>query len=178
MLIAVSACDRQASPAPQPAQTREAAGLKSETPGLVTAKQRGTPAPTQAFTTPDGKPVTLAQFKGKPLLVNLWATWCGPCVKEMPGLNKLAEREKRRLNVVVVNQSDDAATIEAWWKTRQLTALTPYRDEPGKLGFAIDSGSLPTSIMYDAEGKEVWRVTGSVAWDDARAAELLHGVTG
>jgi thiol-disulfide isomerase/thioredoxin len=173
-VLLLAACDKQPMPAPQP----KVVEVPKEEPGALDITQRGKAAPATGFTAPDGKPITLAAFKGKPLLVNLWATWCGPCVKEMPSLDRLAKRGAGKLQVVVVNQTDDAAAIAKWWAPRQLTNLAAYRDEAGKLGFDFETGVLPTTVLYDAEGKEVWRIVGGMDWDGARANMLLADVLG
>jgi thiol-disulfide isomerase/thioredoxin len=171
-MMLLAACDKQPTPAPQP----KAVETPKEEPGALDITQRGKAAPETTFTAPDGKPVTLAAFKGKPILVNLWATWCGPCVKEMPSLDRLAKRGANKLLVLTVNQTDDAAAIAKWWAPRQFTTLAAYRDEKGSLGFAFETGVLPTTVLYDAEGKEVWRIVGGMDWDGARANTLLAAV--
>ncbi len=172
--LMLAACDKQPPPTPQP----NAAEAPKEEPGVLDIKQRGKVTPATVFNAPDGKPVTLAAFKGKPLLVNLWATWCGPCVKEMPSLNRLAKRGAGKLQVLVVNQTDDAAAIAKWWAPRQLNNLAAYRDEKGSLGFDFETGVLPTTVLYDAQGKEVWRIVGGMDWDGPRANTLLADVLG
>lgn len=131
--------------------------------------------PTESFVDPQGKPVTLAAFKGKPLLVNLWATWCAPCVKEMPSLDRLAVRTKGKLQVLVVNQDSDKQAkdpVPEWWAKAKLANLSLYRDAKNELGFAF-GGGLPVTVLYDAQGKEVWRISGEFDWDGSRASELL-----
>jgi thiol-disulfide isomerase/thioredoxin len=173
-ILLLAACDKQPTSAPQPT----AAEVPKEEPGALDITQRGKAAPATVFTAPDGKPVTLAAFKGKPVLVNLWATWCGPCVKEMPSLDRLAKRGASKMVVLTVNQTDDAAAIAKWWAPRQFATLQPFRDEPGKLGFAFETGVLPTTVLYDAQGKEVWRIVGGMDWDGPRANTLLAAVLG
>ncbi len=171
-LLLIAACDRQPAPAPQP----NAADTIASTPepaGALDTTQRGKAAPSDAFTGPDGKPVTLAAFKGRPVLVNLWATWCGPCVKEMPSLDRLSARGKGKLTVITINQGDDAAAVTKWWAARALPNLSRYRDDKSALGFAFETGMLPTTVLYDAGGKEVWRITGGMDWDGDRAKRLL-----
>lgn len=129
--------------------------------------------PAVVFEDPRGAPTRLADFKGKPLLVNLWATWCGPCVAEMPTLDALAGRAEGRLKVVVVSQDNARALVDGWWAKRNFAQLKPYLDAKSDLGFAYDTGMLPTTVLYDAEGKEVWRVIGGMNWDGPRANTLL-----
>ncbi len=171
-IFLLAACDKQPTAAPQP----KAIETPDAEAGKLDVTQRGKAMAPSAFTAPDGKPVTLAAFKGKPVLVNLWATWCGPCVKEMPSLDRLAARSADKLTVLTVNQTDDAAAVAKWWAPRQFAKLAPYRDEAGKLGFDFESGVLPTTVLYDAQGREVWRIVGGMDWDGARANTLLAEV--
>ena len=135
--------------------------------------------PDVTFNAPDGSPVTLAKFQGKPLLVNLWATWCGPCVKEMPTLDRLAAREGARLKVLTVSQdSKGAGVVTPWFAKNSFKHLEAYVDAENLLGLTYASGMLPTTILYDAEGKEVWRVVGGMDWDGPRANTLLAETLG
>jgi thiol-disulfide isomerase/thioredoxin len=173
MLLA--GCDKQDANTAQPANM--AAPATEEPAGKLDITQRGTAMPADAFTAPDGKTVKLADFKGQPLLVNLWATWCAPCIKEMPSLDRLAARSKGKLRVMVVNQDaakEGADPVAAWWARAKLANLEPYRDAKNNLGFAFGGGGmLPTTVLYDAKGREVWRIVGGMDWDGARAATLL-----
>jgi thiol-disulfide isomerase/thioredoxin len=159
-LLILSACDKQPAPAPQP----KAVATPAAEAGALDITQRGKATAPSTFSAPDGKPVTLAAFKGKPVLVNLWATWCGPCVKEMPSLDRLATRSAGKLHVVVVNQTDDAAAIAKWWAPRKFAMLQPYRDEAGKLGFDFESGRRPCFTMHRARkcgaSSAAWTGTG------------------
>ncbi|CAN5238838.1 hypothetical protein BH09PSE3_BH09PSE3_13160 [soil metagenome] len=184
-LALLAACDRQSSTAPQPnasANVAESAKpAEPETAGTLDISQRGSSAPKEAFNGPDGKPTTLAAFTGKPFIVNLWATWCGPCVKELPSLDRLAVRAGSKLTVLVVNQDDSKQAVDpvpGWWAAHPLPHLALYRDAPNALGFAYASGMLPTTILYDAKGKEVWRVIGGMDWDGPRANTLLAEFVG
>jgi thiol-disulfide isomerase/thioredoxin len=167
-------CDRQSPPAPQ-AKEATTTPAKPETSGTVDMAERGSAMPDTVFLAPDGGKVTLADFKGKPLLVNLWATWCGPCVAEMPTLDDLAKREGARLQVIVVSQDDVAnkPKIAKIWEERKFERLAPYIDSKSDLGFAFGTGMVPTTVLYDAAGKEVWRVIGAMNWDGPRANTLL-----
>lgn len=176
LLLAVGACDRQSPPTPQgnvsaPAPPPSASAKPA---GVLDIAQRGAAMPGDAFVTPGGKKATLADFKGAPLLVNLWATWCGPCVEEMPSLDRLAARTGGKLKVLTVSQDRKGGeAVAPWWATRGFKKIEPYLDPESNLGFAIGGGMLPTTVLYDAEGKEVWRVVGGMDWDGPRAKMLL-----
>ncbi len=134
----------------------------------------GRTAPTTAFTTPDGKRATIADFAGRPVLVNLWATWCAPCVKEMPTLDALAAREGDRLAVLAISQDTrGAAVVDPFLAKRKFSHLAGNTDPDNALSSAFGVAQLPVSILFDAKGREVLRVLGGMSWDGDRAAELL-----
>ena len=171
--LSIAGCDRQSAPEPQAKPDATPAPAGAELTGTLDISQRGKSGPDESFFDPDGKTVTLASFKGKPLLVNLWATWCGPCVREMPTLEKVAERAGDKLKVLTVSQDREGIDIGATFTKGGFKLLERYRDPENKLGFAFSTGVLPTTVLYDAEGKEVWRVTGGMDWNGPRANTLL-----
>ena len=178
-LALLAGCDRQSAPAPQGNETAAAPTPESEEEtGKLDISQRGAAMPDVAFEDPAGKPVKLADLKGKPLLVNLWATWCGPCVAEMPTLDALAERQAARLKVVVVSQDNARDKVSGWWAKKSFKKLEPYLDAKSDLGFAFATGVVPTTVLYDASGKEVWRVIGGMNWDGPRANTLMAETLG
>lgn len=183
-MLMLAACDTESRPAPQAtaeaaaapsaaARASGAAGGGAEPAGTLDMSQRGRPAPTDGFLDPAGKPVTLAAFRGRPVLVNLWATWCGPCVREMPTLETLAARTEGKLKVLTVSQDRDGVDLAPTFEKGGFKRLERYRDPEQKLGFALGSGMLPTTILYDEAGKEVWRMVGGLDWDGPRANTLL-----
>ena len=140
---------------------------------IVDRSHKGAAAPAAAFRGPDDAAVTLAAFRGRPLLVNLWATWCAPCVAEMPTLDALAAKSGGKMTVIAVAQDlQGAAVVDPWFQKAGLKALQPYLDPENGLLDAANS-ALPTSIYYDAEGHEIWRVIGAIDWQGKEAAVLL-----
>lgn len=140
---------------------------------MVDRSHKGEAAPAAAFRGPDDAAVTLALFRGKPLLVNLWATWCAPCVAEMPTLDALATKSGERMAVIAVAQDlQGAEVVDPWFQKSGLRALQPYLDPENGLLDAANS-ALPTSIFYDAEGREIWRVIGAIDWQGKEAQKLL-----
>jgi thiol-disulfide isomerase/thioredoxin len=171
--LALAACQQQAPAANEGAvandsATAEAGGIKG-----VHRDNRGKPPPDKVFTDADGKPVSIGDFAGKPVLVNLWASWCAPCVKELPTLDKLAA--SGRMQVLAVSQdTGPQASVVAFLKSHGITTLKPYHDEKMGLSGALGPDVvLPTSILFDANGKEVWRYVGDLDWTSAEAAKLL-----
>jgi thiol-disulfide isomerase/thioredoxin len=129
----------------------------------------GTLAPDLEF-----QPATLADFRGKPLLLNLWATWCAPCVKELPTLDALAAREGERLQVVTLSQDmDGREKVEAFLAQGKFGRLEGWLDPEMKMMGALGVSTLPTTILYDAEGREIWRMVGDQDWAGREAAALI-----
>jgi thiol-disulfide isomerase/thioredoxin len=112
------------------------------------------------------------------VLVNLWATWCGPCVREMPTLDHIADRAGDRLKVLTVSQDAKDVDIGPTFTKGGFKHLERYRDPDNKLGFAFNTGMLPTTVLYDKDGKEVWRVIGAMDWNGPRANTLLAEFVG
>ena len=175
LFLALSACG-QAPEGNQPVADQPGwAGPKEEpSTGRLDRSRAGTPAPATAFEDPDGEPASLADFRGRPVLVNLWATWCGPCVAEMPTLDALAAREGARLQVLTVSQDlDGRDKVEAFFRKQGYRNLETWLDPQMALMQALKVDTLPTTILYDGKGREVWRVTGMEDWQSGRAALLL-----
>ena len=176
-----AACDRQKAAGEQgeapaahaAAPAPPAAGQRYPT-GRLDRSHAGEAAPAAGFEDPEGEPASFADFRGRPLLVNLWATWCAPCVVEMPSLDRLAMREGERVQVLALSQDIDGRTkVADFFAARGFRRLEPYLDGDLAMMAALGIDTLPTTILYDAEGKEVWRMTGMAEWDGARARGLL-----
>jgi len=171
LLASLAACDRQ-----EPVKPQGGAAETSETIGKVDVSSAGKQAPAMPFNGPNGGPATLAAFRGRPLLVNLWATWCGPCVREMPTLDALAEKEGERFKTIVVSQDLQGQSVVApFFAKQKFRALEPYLDTKNVLMAELETDTLPTTIFYDAEGKEQWRVLGAMDWNGERARTLIEG---
>ncbi|WP_421837169.1 TlpA family protein disulfide reductase [Novosphingobium sp.] len=179
----LAGCDRQTPADTQPqssasASTSEAPAAPAEGAeafnGTLDISSRGAALPDLTFTDPSGKKVRTLDLKGKPLLINLWATWCGPCVLEMPTLDALAAAKAGKLTVLTVSQDlDQAKAVDAFFKDRKLTHLAPWLDPDNALSQHYNTGVLPTTVLYDAAGKEVWRMIGSHDWAGPRTDAIL-----
>jgi thiol-disulfide isomerase/thioredoxin len=105
--------------------------------------------------------------------MNLWASWCAPCVKELPTLDQLARTGS--VKVVAVSQDNGPHdSVVAFLKEHRIGTLKAYQDPAMGLSGALGPDTvLPTSILFDANGKEVWRYVGDQDWTTAQAAKLL-----
>ena len=126
----------------------------------------GSPAPTAPFVDHAGAQHRIADFRGKPVLVNLWATWCVPCIVEMPALDRLAARGGGRSVVIAVSQDIGGwRAIDRFFAPGKFKGVTPYLDRDNALPIALHAAGLPITVLYDAASKEVWRVAGQFDWD-------------
>lgn len=137
-------------------------------------------APTTAgFTDADGKPMTLADFKGQIVVVNLWATWCAPCRIEMPTLAALqAAYQTQPVQVVALSVDRDADLQLAKSDVAKNAPLKLYRDPGYKFAFAIEprAAGFPTTIIYDRQGRERARLSGGADWNSKEARALIEAL--
>ena len=120
-----------------------------------------------------GKELNLSSLKGKPVLINLWATWCAPCVAELPQLNQLAEQNPG-LKVLTVNQDMDKLDRVAGFLSEKGGArLESWLNSDNSLTFQFGAETLPATVYYDAQGREVWRIVGPREWLNAETKALL-----
>jgi thiol-disulfide isomerase/thioredoxin len=142
----------------------------------------GTPKalPEIGFIDADDKPLGLADYKGKVVLLNFWATWCAPCVKEMPSLDRLqAEMGKDRFAVVPLSlDGPSKPKVAPFYKDKNLANLGIFFDKGRKVQQAVDVSVLPTSILIDAQGREIGRMVGEADWDKPEAIALMKAAVG
>ena len=136
--------------------------------------------PDLAFEDADGKPKKLSDWQGKTVLVNLWATWCVPCRKEMPALDRLQTKLKGpNFEVVAINiDTRDPEKPRTFLKDADLTALGFFSDEKAKvfqdlkgIGRAL---GMPTSVLVDGKGCEIATIAGPAEWDSDDAVKLIR----
>ena len=173
--MSVGGCDRQKPAAPQ-GSTAAAAPEAAQTGRGVDRSHKGQPAPDAVFNDPDGEAISLAEFKGVPTLVNLWASWCAPCVKELPTLDSLAasHRLDGQLGVIAVSEDSGAqGSVKAFLDKLKAKDIAAYHDPEMKLTDALGVQTMPTTVLYDGAGQEVWRFIGDLDWTGPEAKALL-----
>jgi thiol-disulfide isomerase/thioredoxin len=135
------------------------------------------PPPSIPFKDAEGKDVTLADFRGDVLVVNLWATWCAPCVAEMPTLAKLQKAfEGRPVKVVAVSVDDAKSTDKAKAFIAQHGSLDFYQNPDLRLPFAFNppAAEFPSTIIYDKQGVQRARLTGDADWSSPEAKAVIE----
>ncbi len=143
--------------------------------GQLTALATPLPAPALAFTTRAGAPASLADFRGRPVLVNVWATWCVPCVAEMPALDRLQAKLGSELTILAISEDrTGAAVVDPFLQRTGITALGVYLDPKDAATTALGLEGLPTSVLIGGDGKILAKLEGAAAWDDPEMIATLR----
>ena len=131
--------------------------------------------PDLGFTDSTGNPVKLEKWRGRVVLLNLWATWCAPCRKEMPTLNALQKQLGSKDFEVVALSVDrkGLAVSSAFLKDTGADSLGLYADETAKSLEDLQAPGLPVTLLVDRKGREIGRLLGPAAWDSAEAVALI-----
>lgn len=131
--------------------------------------------PELAFEDGKGKPLTLGDFQDQTVLLNIWATWCGPCREEMPTLDAL-QAALGREDFEVVALSIDRKGIEVvqdFYKDLGIEHLRQYIDTTGMAGTKLGAVGIPTTLLIDSRGDEIGRLVGATEWDSPEMTEFL-----
>ena len=165
----LAACDSGAGGDTQ--QQEQLGANKQELTGEIDYSFAGELMPAITVSDPEGKALNLGALQGTPVLLNLWATWCAPCVVEMPMLDELAAQKEGELRVVTVSQDmRGAEAVEPFFADRDFAHLEQWLDPQNDLAAEFsDGGLLPVTVLFDAEGKELLRVAGGYEWDSEEA---------
>jgi thiol-disulfide isomerase/thioredoxin len=144
--------------------------------GKFTPPPSPVPAPAASFTTLDGAPAQLADFHGKVVLVNLWATWCAPCVEEMPSLDRLQAKLGGAEFTVLALSSDraGASVVRPFLEKTGTTHVAVYLDPKGTATRLFKPRGLPTTILIGRDGGELGRIEGEAHWDSPEALALIR----
>jgi thiol-disulfide isomerase/thioredoxin len=176
---------RKAGPAETPTETPVAAapGAQGVTRDLATGtlaaflvRPERKPLPDIAFQDGSGKPLKLSDWKGRVVLINLWATWCAPCRKEMPDLAKLqAELGSEQFEVVAISvDRKGAEASSAFLKETGADNLKLYVEPTTAIVGELQSAGLPATILVDRQGREIGRLLGPAHWAAPEAIALIR----
>ena len=132
------------------------------------------PAPQEPVIGPDGAEMTLADFRGRVVLLNFWATWCAPCVREMPSLDRLqAALGPEGLTVVAVSEDRQRERAASFLVEHDLDNLELYHDPRGKLARTMKLRGLPATFLLDRSGRILGSLHGPAEWDSDEAKALI-----
>jgi thiol-disulfide isomerase/thioredoxin len=143
--------------------------------GVFIPASRPPPAPSVGFTDLDGKAVSLSDFAGKPVLINLWATWCAPCRHEMPSLARLQRRLGDKIAILAISQDLGGSKVVAPYIAGiGLKGVKVYLDPHNRVGHAFNVDGLPTSFLIDRQGRVLGRVEGEAEWDSPKMLAIIN----
>ncbi|MBA3813601.1 MAG: TlpA family protein disulfide reductase [Alphaproteobacteria bacterium] len=127
------------------------------------------------FVSQNQQQLTLNKFKGKPLVVNFWATWCSVCVKKMGTLNRFAGKFQAEGGEVIAISQDRGglSAVQSYYARNAYNNLAIYLEPSGQLATAFGVQGFPTSIFIDAQGKEVGRIAGGIDYESDDINELI-----
>ena len=158
----------------QPSATTALKGLNRGTMTTFVFHAAAATAPALRFKDSAGVEHTLAEWQGKVVLLNLWATWCAPCRKEMPALDRLQQGlGGDRFAVVAVATDRDIAKPRKFLADNGITGLTLYHDEGARLISAVQGIGMPTTLLFGKDGREIGRLVGPAEWDSEDAKRLI-----
>ena len=128
-----------------------------------------------SFVTIDVVPIDLSAYAGDVVVLNFWATWCAPCKREMPGLDRLqAMKGKDGIEVVTMAFGrHNQMAMEKFWRRANIQNLPLHRDPTTELAQAFGVKGLPHTVILDAEGNEIASLPGEAEWDSPEALALL-----
>ena len=164
-------------------ESRHPAAVASDAPqgpalGKFSASATPLPAPPVSFADQSGKTATLADFRGRVVLINLWATWCAPCVHEMPSLARLQARAGRLTVLAISEDRQGAAVVPQFVQKLGLGGLAVFLDPKNDVDHAFGVEGLPTSILIDREGRILGELQGAADWDSPDMVKLIEGYLG
>lgn len=162
-------------------KTETAVGLERLAAGDMRALQvlaEAPPLPSRSLRDADGAETSLEAYRGDILVVNLWATWCAPCMEEMPTLGALQRRFAGRLRVLPVSVDSEGDLDKARSELARLSggSLPFLNDMTRGILFDVRAPGLPVTIIYDRNGRELARLAGGADWDGEDAAALMEAV--
>lgn len=133
------------------------------------------PAPAISLGDSSGQTIELSDLRGKPVILNLWATWCEPCLREMPSLERLQSRFGERITVLAVSEDRGGDKIvEPFIAKLGLKSVKIYIDPKSEVGHAFTVRGLPTSVLIDRNGMVLGRVEGAAEWDSPKILGVLQ----
>jgi peroxiredoxin len=150
--------------------------IGAKEPQILTPVPGRPPAPDFDLKDPEGEPVRLLDFRGKPLIVNFWATWCPPCREEMPSMQRAhAAVSKEGIGLVAINVGEDADTVAQFLADARVEFPLPL-DETSRVVMSYPVRGLPTTFVVDPDGRLAYVATGGREWDDPALLDQVRAL--
>ncbi|GGX72274.1 thioredoxin [Litorimonas cladophorae] len=140
----------------------------------LTAREAPPVLPTSTFETADGRKMTLADYRGKTVVLNVWATWCPPCIKEMPSLDRLQDmRGGDDFEVITISIDRTKYEPAKFFADNDIQNLVPYHDGSFGIPGNLQLRGYPTTVIYNRDGREIAILEGEAEWDSKEALALM-----
>jgi thiol-disulfide isomerase/thioredoxin len=158
----------------QGSERKSVSAAKQEAVFSMLAKRAA--LPDARFTDGDGRPMRLSDFRGKTILLNVWATWCAPCRKEMPALERLQAKLRGSAFEVVALSIDrgGATAVKSFYEELDIKDLRVYVDATAQAFSEFNAIGLPTTLLIDAQGREIGRKVGPAEWDSPEVVKVIE----
>ena len=175
LLLIGAACNRAEKPAAPAAEKKAAETRAPETPEQVSGLDVGAQFPAYEAMHLDGSKFDLASKRDKVLMLNVWATWCGPCREEIPELQALHDRYKDQgFEVIGVSVDDIAAeAVKSFADDRKMTYPVVI-DAEGKIANMLQTSVLPSTVLLDREGRIVWKRFSIIMPNDKEVVQAIE----
>ena len=122
-----------------------------------------------------GNGLALEKFRGRVVLLNLWATWCVPCRKEMPSLDRLQRQHGGPgFEVVAVSVDRSAQAVREFFRQHGIKSLALYLDPSGAVASTLGVIGIPATLLVDRDGREIWRLAGPAEWDAPQSVRAIR----
>jgi thiol-disulfide isomerase/thioredoxin len=122
----------------------------------------------------NGPPRQLLEFRGRPLIINVWASWCGPCRAEMASLERLAWRDEGREFAIIGISTDDFVDQANEWLKHSNATISQYIDHGLQMEHMLGASTLPLTVLVDAQGRVVDKFHGARDWDSPESLALVR----
>ncbi len=152
--------------------------ITSNVPHNFLATNPPRPAPKLIFYNVNDEPRAISEFKGRGVILNFWATWCAPCVKEMPDLDRLNARFKDEgIDVLALSVDRNPLHVaKRFYKNNRLKNLLILTDKKRKILRRLSIQVLPTTVLFDTSGREIGRITGAIEWNEPKNVAFLKHI--
>ncbi|MPY26886.1 TlpA disulfide reductase family protein [Shewanella sp. YLB-07] len=159
-----------------PGMHKKDEGVAQSSIDLISVLPETYPIDVVPFSDGNGKPVDFSQYRGKVIMVNMWATWCPPCVRELPAIERLSSKfDKAKFEVLPISiDLDGKEKVEPFLKELGMEGFTSYYDEKQQLGQVFPLDTIPATFILNEEGELIAFVRTFVDWDDEKAVELIQ----
>lgn len=135
------------------------------------------PVPPLVFEDENGLQHALSDYRGRFVVLNVWATWCAPCVREMPSLDALQKNvDPKKIVVLPLSEDRGDSTVSSFYRTHALMHLPTAIDTAGRAPSALHLPGLPTTLVIDPQGREIARIEGDTDWNAPEVLSYLQGL--